>query len=74
MRKYIFENGVGRFEDMTAEEEAEYKAMLAEQQNYAAEPTAEERIAALETDVNKHTTDITDMKEELDLILSGVTE
>ena len=39
-------NGVVR--DMTAEEEAEYKAMLAEQQNYATEPTAEERIAALE--------------------------
>lgn len=66
-------NGVVR--DMTAEEEAEYKAMLAaEQQSHVTEPTAEERIAALETDVNKHTTDITDMKEELDLILSGVTE
>ncbi len=72
MRKYIFEDGVGRFEDMTAEEEAAYKAMASEQP--APEPTAEERIAALETDVVKHTTDITDMKEELDLILSGVTE
>lgn len=33
----------------------------------AAMPTLQEKV-------EEHTTDITDMKEELDLILSGVTE
>ena len=58
MKKYIFENGVGRFEDMTAEEIAELEALAAEQP--APEPTAEERIAVLE--------------EALNMLLSGVTE
>lgn len=40
----ISDNGVIR--DMTPEEEAEYNAMLAEQP--APEPTAEERLEALE--------------------------
>ena len=40
----IFENGVIR--DMTSEEIAEFEALAAEQPE--AEPTAEERLAALE--------------------------
>lgn len=58
MKKYIFENGVGRFEDMTAEEIAELEQLAAEQP--APEPTPEERIAVLE--------------EALNMLLSGVTE
>ena len=58
MKKYIFENGVGRFEDMTAEEIAELEQLAAEQP--APEPTVEERIATLE--------------EALNMLLSGATE
>ena len=58
MKKYIFENGVGRFEDMTAEEIAELEQLAAEQP--APEPTQEERIAVLE--------------EALNMLLSGATE
>lgn len=52
----ICENGIYR--DMTAEEIAELERLAAEQPT--PEPTAEERIAALE--------------EALNLLLSGVTE
>ena len=52
----IYENGIYR--NMTAEEIAELERLAAEQP--APEPTAEERIAALE--------------EALNMLLSGVTE
>ena len=52
----IYENGIYR--NMTAEEIAELERLAAEQPT--PEPTAEERIAALE--------------EALNLLLSGVTE
>ena len=52
----ISENGIIR--DMTVEEIAEFERLAAEQP--APEPTAEERIAALE--------------EALNLLLSGATE
>lgn len=52
----ICENGIIR--EMTAEEKVQFEQLAAEQP--APEPTAEERIAALE--------------EALDLLLSGATE
>ena len=54
MKKYVN----GEYIDMTAEEIAELEAFAAEQP--APEPTAEERIAALE--------------EALNMLLSGATE
>ena len=56
-------NGVTR--EMTAEEVAEMEALAAEMPT--PEPTPEERIAALEADN-------ANLKEALELLLSGVTE
>lgn len=58
----ICENGIIR--DMTAEEVAEFEKLAAEQP--APEPTAEERIAALEQDN-------AELREALDALLTGVT-
>lgn len=60
MKKY--ENGIYR--DMTAEEVAEFEKLAAEAP--APEPTAEERIAALEQDN-------AELREALDALLTGVT-
>lgn len=60
MKKY--ENGIYR--DMTAEEIAELEKLAAEAP--APEPTAEERIAALEQDN-------AELREALDALLTGVT-
>lgn len=58
----ICENGIIR--DTTAEEVAEFEKLAAEQP--APEPTAEERIAALEQDN-------AELREALDALLTGVT-
>lgn len=58
----IYENGLIR--DMTAEEIAELEKLAAEAP--APEPTAEERIAALEQDN-------AELREALDALLTGVT-
>ena len=58
----IFENGVVR--DMTAEEIAELEKLAAEVPT--PEPTAEERIAALEKDN-------AELRDALDALISGVT-
>lgn len=58
----IFENGVVR--DMTAEEIAELEKLAAEAPT--PEPTAEERIAALEKDN-------AELRDALDALISGVT-
>lgn len=58
----ICENGIYR--DMTAEEIAELEKLAAERP--AAEPTPEERIAALEKDN-------AELREAMELLLSGVT-
>lgn len=58
----IYENGTIR--DMTAEEVAELEKLAAEQP--APEPTAEERIAALEKDN-------AELRDALDALLTGVT-
>ena len=60
MKKYV--NGIYR--DMTAEEIAELEKLAAEAP--APEPTAEERIAALEQDN-------AELREALDALLTGVT-
>lgn len=58
----ICENGIYR--DMTAEEVAEFEKQSAEVP--APEPTAEERIAALEKDN-------AELRDALDALISGVT-
>lgn len=58
----VCENGIYR--DMTAEEIAELEKLAAEAP--APEPTAEERIAALEKDN-------AELRDALDALLSGVT-
>lgn len=58
----IYENGIIR--DMTAEEVAELEKLAAEAP--APEPTAEERIAALEKDN-------AELRDALDALISGVT-
>ena len=58
----ICENGIYR--DMTAEEIAELEKLAAEAP--APEPTAEERIAALEKDN-------AELRDALDALLTGVT-
>lgn len=58
----ICENGIIR--DMTAEEVAELEKLAAEMP--APEPTAEERIAALEQDN-------AELRDALDALISGVT-
>nr|DAG46808.1 MAG TPA: API3 pepsin inhibitor-3 [Caudoviricetes sp.] len=60
MKKY--ENGIYR--DMTAEEIAEFEKLAAEVPT--PEPTAEERIAALEKDN-------AELRDTLDALISGVT-
>nr|DAM44153.1 MAG TPA: hypothetical protein [Caudoviricetes sp.] len=61
MKKYVN----GEYIDMTAEEVAELEKLAAEAP--APEPTAEERIAALEQ-ANA------ELREALDALLTGVTE
>lgn len=58
----IYENGIYR--DMTAEEFAEFEKQSAEAP--APEPTAEERIAALEKDN-------AELREAMEALLTGVT-
>lgn len=58
----IYENGIIR--DMTPEEVAELERLAAEAS--APEPTAEERIAALEKDN-------AELRDALDALISGVT-
>lgn len=58
----IYENGIYR--DMTTEEVAEFEKLAAEEP--APEPTAEERIAALEKDN-------AELRDALDALLTGVT-
>lgn len=58
----VCENGIYR--DMTAEEVAELERLAAEAP--APEPTAEERIAALEQDN-------AELRDALDALLTGVT-
>ena len=58
----ICENGIYR--DMTAEEVAELERLATEQPT--PEPTAEERIAALEKDN-------AELRDALDALISGVT-
>jgi hypothetical protein len=58
----ICENGIIR--DMTAEEVAEFKKVVAEQPVH--EPTPEERIAALEQDN-------AELREALEALLTGAT-
>lgn len=58
----IYENGVIR--NMTAEEVAEFEKLAAEAP--APEPTAEERIAALEQDN-------AELRDALDALLTGAT-
>lgn len=61
----IYENGVIR--EMTAEEIAEFEKRAAEMEAMPApEPTAEERIAALEKDN-------AELREAMEALLSGVT-
>lgn len=59
----IYENGIYR--DMTPEEIAELEKLATEMP--APEPTPEERIAALEKDN-------AELREAMELLLSGVTE
>lgn len=59
----IYENGIYR--DMTAEEIAEFEKLAAEAP--APEPTAEERIAALEQDN-------AELRSAIEALISGVTE
>lgn len=59
----ICENGIYR--DMTAEEIAEFEKLAAEAP--APEPTAEERIAALEQDN-------AELRSAIEALISGVTE
>ncbi len=59
----IYENGIYR--DMTAEEIAELERLASEMP--APEPTAEERIAALEQDN-------AELRSAIEALLSGVTE
>lgn len=62
----IYENGI--FRDMTADEIAEFEKLAAEMAAMPApEPTAEERIAALEKDN-------AELRDALDALLTGVTE
>lgn len=58
----IYENGIYR--DMTAEEVAEFEKQSAEAPT--PEPTAEERIAALEKDN-------AELREAMEALLTGVT-
>lgn len=58
----IYDNGIYR--DMTAQEIAEFEKQAAEMP--APEPTAEERIAALEKDN-------AELRDALDALLTGVT-
>lgn len=61
----VYENGIYR--DMTAEEVAEFEKLAAEMASKPTpEPTAEERIAALEHDN-------AELRDALDALLSGVT-
>ena len=61
----IYENGIYR--DMTAEEVAEFEKLAAEMEAMPApEPTAEERIAALEKDN-------AELREAMEALLTGVT-
>lgn len=61
----VYENGILR--DMTTEEVAEFEKLAAEIAAMPApEPTAEERIAALEQDN-------AELREALDALLTGVT-
>ncbi len=60
MKKYVN----GEYIDMTAEEIAELEKLAAEAP--APEPTAEERIAALEKDN-------AELREAMDALLTGVT-
>lgn len=60
MKKYVN----GEYIDMTVEEIAELKKLAAEQPT--PEPTAEERIAALEKDN-------AELRDALEALLSGVT-
>lgn len=60
----ICENG--SYRDMTAEEVAELEKLAAEAPAPAPEPTPEERIAALEKDN-------AELREAMELLLSGVT-
>ena len=61
----IYENGILR--DMTTEEVAEFEKLAAEMEAMPApEPTAEERIAALEQDN-------AELREAMDALLTGVT-
>ena len=63
MKKY--ENGIYR--DMTADEVVEFEKLAAEMAAMPApEPTAEERIAALEKDN-------AELRDALDALLTGVT-
>ena len=62
----IRENGILR--DMTADEVVEFEKLAAEMAAMPApEPTAEERIAALEKDN-------AELRDALDALLTGVTE
>ena len=61
----VYENGILR--DMTTEEVAELEKLAADMEAMPApEPTAEERIAALEQDN-------AELREALDALLTGVT-
>ena len=61
----VYENGILR--DMTTKEAAEFEKLAAEIAAMpAAEPTVEERIAALEQDN-------AELREALDALLTGVT-
>ena len=60
MKKYVN----GQYIEMTAEEIAEFERLAAEQP--APDPTAEERIAALEKDN-------AELREAMDALLLGVT-
>lgn len=61
----VYENGILR--DMTTEEVTEFEKLAAEMEAMPApEPTAEERIAALEQDN-------AELREALDALLTGVT-
>lgn len=59
----IYENGIYR--DMTADEVAEFEKLATEMP--APEPTAEERIAALEQDN-------AELRSAIEALISGVTE
>ena len=63
MKKYVN----GEYIDMTAEEVAELEKLAAEAP--APEPTAEERIAALEKD----NAELRDALDALDALISGAT-